>query len=229
MYFLQQYILFVYFYTHTKRLTYLMQFKPFTWQIAWDYLTFRIKFILGMVLLIAILIFIPHFFLHIEAREGKVLNDWLLAAIPATDVSTAIFIVIYAIVGLMLYRMSKNTMMCLTALWAFIFLCSARIISITLVPLNPPEGIINLADPCSIFFYRSNIITKDLFFSGHTATVFLSALCLEAKRDKLIAFTATGIIAVLLLIQHVHYTADILAAPFFTWCCWYLGKSVARL
>lgn len=206
-----------------------MQFKPFTWQIAWDYQAFRVKFILGMLLLVAILLFIPHFFIHIEAREGKVLSDWLLAVVPAVDVSTYIFIVIYAIVGLMLYRMSKNTMMCLTALWAFIFLCSVRMISITLVPLNPPEGIINLADPCSIFFYRSNIITKDLFFSGHTATVFLSALCLEHKRDKGIAFAATGLIAVLLLVQHVHYTADILAAPFFTWFCWYLGRSVAKL
>ena len=206
-----------------------MQFKPFTWQIAWDYQAFRIKFILGMLLLVAILIFIPHFFLHIEAREGTALNDWILAHVPAIDVSIYIFIVIYAIVGLLLWRMSKNTLVCLTALWSFIFLCIARIITITLIPLNPPAGIINLADPCSIFFYRSNIITKDLFFSGHTATVFLAALCLESKNERLIALIATGLIAVLLLVQHVHYTADILAAPFFTWLCWYLGKSITKL
>lgn len=206
-----------------------MQFKQFTWQIAWDYQAFRIKFILGMLILIAILIFIPHFFLHIEAREGKMLNDWVLAYLPAIDVSVYIFILLYAMIGFFLYRMSKNTLMCLTALWAFIFLCAARIITITLVPLNPPADIIDLADPCSIFFYRSNVITKDLFFSGHTATMFLGALCLEKKNDKIIAFIATVVIAVLLLIQHVHYTADILAAPVFTWFCWYLGKSMAKI
>lgn len=206
-----------------------MQSKQFTWQIAWDYQAFRIKFILGMILLVAILIFIPHFFSHTEAREGIVLNDHLLAYIPAKDVSILIFLVLYATIGFLLYRMSKNTIMCLTALWAFIFVCIARIITITLVPLDPPTGIINLADPCSIFFYHSNIITKDLFFSGHTATAFLAVLCLERKNDKIIAILATIAIAILLLIQHVHYTADIIAAPIFTWGCWYLGKSMAKI
>lgn len=206
-----------------------MQSKQYTWPIAWDYQAFRIKFILGMFMLIAILIFIPHFFMHIEAREGIVLNDWLLNYIPAKDVSLWIFIVLYGMVGFFLYRMSRNTKMCLTALWAFIFLCIARIITISLVPLDPPNGIIHLADPCSIFFYHSNVITKDLFFSGYTATVFLGALCLERKSDKLIAFAATVIVAVLLLVQHVHYTIDIIAAPFFTWFFWYLGKSMSKI
>ncbi|MNT60082.1 hypothetical protein D3C72_1976390 [compost metagenome] len=119
--------------------------------------------------------------------------------------------------------------MCLTALWSFIFLCIARIITISLVPLDPPTDIVHLSDPCSIFFYHANVITKDLFFSGHTATVFLVALCLERKRDKMIAYVASGIIAVLLLIQHVHYTIDIIAAPFFMWICWYLGKAMAKI
>ena len=206
-----------------------MQSKQFTWQIAWDYQAFRIKFILGMILLVAILIFIPHFFSHMEAREGIVLNDGLLAYIPAKDVSILIFLVLYAMIGLLLYRMSKNTIMCLTALWAFIFVCLARIITITLVPLDPPVDIINLADPCSIFFYHSNVITKDLFFSGHTATAFLAVLCLERKNDILLAILATIAVAVLLLIQHVHYTADVIAAPIFTWGCWYLGKSMAKI
>jgi len=206
-----------------------MQSNQYTWQIAWDYQAFRIKFILGMIILIAILIFIPHFFMHIEAREGIVMNDWLLNHIPAKDVSILIFVVLYGMIGLFLYRMSKNTIMCLTALWAFIFLCIMRMITITLVPLDPPADIIHLADPCSLFFYHSNVITKDLFFSGHTATVFLGALCMERKSDRTIAFIASGLVAILLLVQHIHYTIDIVAAPFFTWFCWYLGKTMAKI
>ncbi|MFA4868749.1 MAG: phosphatase PAP2-related protein [Pedobacter sp.] len=206
-----------------------MQSKQFTWQIAWDYQAFRVKFIIGMLILVAILIFIPHFFSHIETREGIELNDWMLNIIPAKDVSVLIFAVLYGMICFLLVRMSKNTIMCLTALWSFIFLCIARIITISLVPLDPPANIVHLSDPCSIFFYHANVITKDLFFSGHTATVFLVALCLERKRDKMIAFTATGIIAVLLLIQHVHYTIDIVAAPIFMWICWYLGKAMAKI
>jgi hypothetical protein len=206
-----------------------MQSKQFTWQIAWDYQAFRVKFIIGMLILVAILIFIPHFFSHIENREGIQLNDWLLSIIPAKDVSVLIFAVLYGMICFLFVRMSKNTIMCLTALWSFIFLCITRIITISLVPLDPPTDIVHLSDPCSIFFYHANVITKDLFFSGHTATVFLVALCLERKRDKMIAYVASGIIAVLLLIQHVHYTIDIIAAPFFMWICWYLGKAMAKI
>ena len=206
-----------------------MQFKPFTWQIAWEYPTFRIKFILGMLFLIGIILFIPHFFARIEAREGVVLNDWVLSQIKAVDVSLYIFIVIYAVVAFLIVRMSKNTSICLTALWAFIFLCLARILTISLVPLDPPKGIINLVDPCSVVFYRTHAITKDLFFSGHTATIFLGALCLENKREKMVVFALAFVVAILLLIQHVHYTADVVAAPFFCWLCWYLGKSVAKI
>lgn len=206
-----------------------MQSKQFTWQIAWEYQAFRVKFILGMFILIAILVFIPHFFSHIESREGVELNDYVLNYLPAKDVSALIFIVLYGMICFLFYRMSKNTIMCLTALWSLIFLCIIRMITITLVPLNPPADIIFLADPCSIFFYHSNVITKDLFFSGHTATALLVALCLEQKRDKVIAFIASGIMAVLLLIQHVHYTIDVLAAPFFMWLCWYLGKAMAKI
>jgi hypothetical protein len=206
-----------------------MQFKQFSWQLAWEYPVFRIKFILGMICLIGIILFIPHFFARIEAREGIVLNDWVLAEIKAVDVSLYIFIVMYAMVALLLLRMSKNTSICLTALWAFIFLCLARILTISLVPLDPPKGIINLIDPCSVLFYRTHAITKDLFFSGHTATIFLGALCLERKNEKIIGFIAAFIVGILLLVQHVHYTADVIAAPFFCWLCWYLGKTMAKI
>lgn len=206
-----------------------MHSKPFSWQIAWDYPAFRLKLIIGIIILIFILLFIPQFFRHIESREGYVLNDWLLARIPAINVSAYIFILLYAMVIFLIFRMSRNTSICLTALWSFVFLCFARILTITMVPLNPPTDIIVLADPCSVLFYHANVITKDLFFSGHTATLFIGGLCLTNKRDKIIAFTASGIIGFLLLLQHVHYTADVLAAPFFCWICWYLGKSVAKL
>ena len=207
-----------------------MQFKQFSWQIAWDYPSFRLKFILGIVILAFILILIPHFFAYVENREkGYFLNDWLLAIIPAWDASIYIFLILYGMAIFYLYRMSRNTSICLTALWSYVFLCIARIITITIVPLLPPKDMIELIDPCSIIFYGGHTITKDLFFSGHTATIFLGALCLQKKSDKIIAFCATGVIGLLLLVQHVHYTADVFAAPFFSWIAWYFGKSIEKL
>ncbi|TDQ11625.1 phosphatase PAP2-related protein [Pedobacter metabolipauper] len=205
-----------------------MHSKQFSWSLAWDYPAFRIKLVLGLIILVAILLFIPQFFNHIQDREGHVLNDKLLASIPPTDVSLYIFLVLYSMVALFLVRMSGNTFICLTAVWSFVFLCIARIITITLVPLNPPLNMVELADPCSILFYRSNIITKDLFFSGHTATLIVGGLCMKKKTDRVIVFAAALIIGCLLLVQHVHYTVDVLMAPFFSVICWYLGRIVAK-
>ena len=72
------------------------------------------------------------------------------------------------------------------------------------MPLNPPEGLIAIEDPISNYFYDSKFITKDLFFSGHTASMFLMFLCLKKRTDKIFAIIATIIIGISVLLQHVH-------------------------
>jgi hypothetical protein len=206
-----------------------MRAKQYSWELAWSYPAFRTKLLLGTVILISILLFIPTFFANIEDREGTVLHDWILKEITPINVSFYIFFILYATVILFLVRMSMDSSICLKTLWSFIFLCVLRMITIKMVPLNPPHGIIELADPCSILFYRSNIITKDLFFSGHTATLIVGGMCMKQYRDKIIAFSAALIIGILLLLQHVHYTADVIAAPFFSVICCYLGKMIAKI
>jgi len=206
-----------------------MRAKQYSWELAWSYPAFRTKLLLGTVILIGILLFIPTFFANIEDREGTVLHDWILKEITPINVSFYIFFILYSTVIMFLVRMSMDSSICLKTLWSFIFLCLLRMITIKMVPLNPPHGIIELADPCSILFYRSNVITKDLFFSGHTATLIVGGMCMKQYRDKIIAFSAAVIIGILLLLQHVHYTADVIAAPFFSVICCYLGKSIAKI
>ena len=89
---------------------------------------------------------------------------------------------------------------------------------IFIFPLEPPRGIILLKDP--FFFYvvkPSDMITKDLFFSGHTTTMVLFTLMVENKWLKRVFFVCMLIVPVLILIQHVHYTIDVVLAPFFTY------------
>jgi membrane-associated phospholipid phosphatase len=72
-------------------------------------------------------------------------------------------------------------------------------------------------------------VTKDLFFSGHTSTVFLLFLCLPGKIDKKLALIVTMIVGSLLLVQHVHYTLDVLGALLFAWIAfWTARKTVVR-
>jgi hypothetical protein len=143
--------------------------------------------------------------------------------------SAYIFPLIYATVGLGIYRFVQSPPLFLLFLWGCLFFSLSRIITITLVPLNPPHGLVPLVDPVLVAFYRHNQITKDLFYSGHTGSVFLIYLILRNKWEKVFALTATVLVAVLLLIQHIHYTIDVVFAPVFVYITFILAKKITRV
>lgn len=202
--------------------------EALTWKTAVKKDRFKIRLIIITLLFAAILIVFPFFFQHIEQREGKVLTDLIVDQIKPVDVSIPIFICIWGITLLMVVRCFRNPMMLLIGLYSFIVLTLLRMICITLVPLNPPPGLIPLVDPLSNFFYgKSQFVTKDLFFSGHTSSQFLFLLCLHKRSDKILAFLSTCIVGTLVLVQHVHYTIDVLAAIPLTYLCFLLGHRIA--
>ena len=183
------------------------------WKETWSSSLQRIQLIVGSLLMIIITFMLPSFFNLIQKRDGPVVHDWVLAAIPPHNVSWAIFTVIWGIGFYALWRGIEKPTIYITYLWTFIFITILRVLAISMVPLDPPTGLIVLTDPLTAVFYGRSTITKDLFFSGHTSILFLAFLCLERKWDKILALTGTCIVACLLLVQHVHYTIDIVAAP----------------
>lgn len=202
--------------------------EALTWRTAVREDGFKIKLIVVTLLFAAILVTFPFFFQFIEQREGRVLQDFIVDRIKPVDVSLPIFICIWGTTALMIIRCFRNPMLLLIGLYSFIILTLLRIISISLVPLNPPPGLIPLVDPLSNFFYgKSQFVTKDLFFSGHTSSQFLFFLCLLKRRDKALALLSTAIVGSLVLVQHVHYTIDVLAALPLTYLCFRVGKRLA--
>ena len=187
------------------------------WQGAWQAPSFRRRAIAGLIIVVSILSSFPVFFQHIERRHGVLLNDPVLRMLPPHNVSLPLFIVIWAITGYSIFRAAQTPQMFLNFLWSFILLSLFRTLTITLVPLDPPAGLIPLVDPLSNFFYGDKFVTKDLFFSGHTSTVFLLYLTIPGRSDKKLALLATFIVGFLLLVQHVHYTFDVLGGFLFAW------------
>jgi hypothetical protein len=183
------------------------------WKQTWSSSIQRAHIIISSVLMTAISLMLPSFFNIIQKRDGTLLNDWVLAAIPPHNVSWAIFAVIWFFGLYAFWRSIEKPTIYITFMWTYVFIFMLRIVTITLIPLDPPKGLIVLTDPITGIFYGESNITKDLFFSGHTSFLFLTILCLEKKTDKILASVATLIVAVLLLVQHVHYTIDIIAAP----------------
>lgn len=198
------------------------------WKNAWSSRKFRTMTTAGSIVLLGILVCFPFFFSIIEQREGTLINDHLLILIPPNDVSIPTFIVIWSMTLLLWVRFLQDPSIFILFLWCFIILCFSRMFTILLFPLNPPTGLIPLRDPLSSIFYggAGRFISKDLFYSGHTSIQFLMFLILRKKIDRVLALLSTLIIGTLVLVQHVHYTIDVLAAIVFSYLIYLLGKKI---
>ncbi|CCH54538.1 hypothetical protein BN8_03719 [Fibrisoma limi BUZ 3] len=201
--------------------------EDIAWRVARQSAAFRKKLVIGIVALVLLLIAFPFFFQSIEQHTGPVLNDWVLSQLPARDMSLPIFLIIWSTGFLLLIRARHSPVIFMTFVYSYVVVSLSRMVSISLVPLNPPEGLIPLIDPLSNAFYGRTFITKDLFYSGHTSTIFLMFLCLRRRGDKLFALAGSFAVGLLLLIQHIHYTVDVLAAPLLTYLFYRIAKRIA--
>jgi membrane-associated phospholipid phosphatase len=187
---------------------------------------YRKKLIVGVSLISLILLSLPFFYQAIEQRNGIQFNDYLLEILPSYDLSLFIFIVIWSMTLLTFSRFKQDPNLFLTFLWGFILINLSRFVSIGLIPLDAPRDLIPIIDPISNQFYGPKFITKDLFFSGHTAAMFLMFLCLKKRTDKILALTATILVGFAVLLQHVHYTIDVVMAPVITYFIWIGAKKI---
>lgn len=203
--------------------------KNITWTEAWANNVFRRKAIGATVTMIAILILLPFFYTVIEQRDGIVLHDWFLQALPAYDFSVPIFIIIWSTVILMVVRCVKSPAIYLSLICSAVLLTVLRLFTIYFVALDPPADLIVLKDPLTSIMYGGTdvFITKDLFFSGHTSNILLIGLCLEKKFDKLLVYIAAVTVGFLVLVQHVHYSVDVIGAIIITLVMVKIGKRLA--
>ncbi len=172
---------------------------------------------------------LPAFFGWIAAKPGKLPNDPVLALIGPIDVSTATFAVLYGALLLGIASVAKRPLRILHGLYAYVLMLLLRMASMALVTLEPPPDIIPLIDPFTQSFYPGAApFLKDLFFSGHTATLVLVTLLVEDRRLKWIIGACTLVIGFLVLLQHVHWTVDVLAAVPAAWCMWKLAGLLLR-
>jgi len=200
------------------------------WPVAWQTPFFRYQLVFTLGLLIGLVAMLPRFFAWIQARPGTLLPDPALAVLPAHDVSWFTFIIIYLSVGVALAYVVPRPYVLLRLLAAYWLMQLIRVGLLVLLPLEPPIGLIPLRDPVidTFIYVSAGPITKDLFYSGHTATVMLLALATKGTRCRWL-LAATAAVGLLVLVQHVHYTYDVLAAPFFAVGCYWLAGYWARL
>jgi hypothetical protein len=179
--------------------------------------------------LVLLMGFLNWFFPFIETRPGILITDPLLARLPARDVSVWIFPVLYGTLAVTLAYLSTRPRVLLQALVAFALVHSFRICTLYWLPLDAPAGCIPLADPLVRHLaYDGKIITRDLFFSGHTATLCIAWLAVRPRSLKWILGPALLVVMGLLLVQHAHYLIDIVAALIISPAGWLLARRLLR-
>ena len=158
----------------------------------------------------------------VESRAGVTLNDPILPFFTPVDFSLLISVMIYLAFALALGSMRKDADQLVFALQCYATMAFFRMLCLYLIPLDPPVGIIPLDDPFVQLFTFENAnagtmtapLTKDLFFSSHTATMFLLSLVTRHVIIKKIIFIGFPIMGLLMMWQHVHYSIDVAVAPF---------------
>ncbi len=200
--------------------------KQISWKEALQSKKFRSLFLFGAIGMLINISIWPVFLGTIEKRNGILLHDAVLALLPATDLSIPIFTLLWAVTILMIVRMVQQPKLFLMFLFSYWFLFLARMVTIYLTPLNPPLVLIKLKDPISNMFYGQGggFITKDLFFSGHTASLFLMFLFLKNKWERRLALLASVAVGTMVLFQHIHYSIDVLFAPPFAFAIYWIVK-----
>ena len=168
------------------------------------------------VLSIVALAFIP--FLEYHEKFANDLGwrpfDPVGALFPAADVSYPIFSITYGSMLLYAFLSYKKDLFIPKLMLAYALILLLRFITLSLLPFQAPASYVFLKDPFLNELIYPGHIRNDLFFSGHTALVFAIFILSEKKWIFLFLAITTGILVV---IQRVHYSYDVLAAFPFAW------------
>jgi len=191
--------------------------------------TVRRQAVVSVAAVVAALVGLSVFLPWVETRPGVVeLSDPVLERFAARDLSVPTFALIYGGILLGLVLLSRRPLDLMVALRGYAILAAFRIVMMWVTPLEVPPGAVRLHDPLIESLGPAQVLTRDLFFSGHTSTMFLVAVSVRERWARGVLLIATVLVAALLLGQHAHYTVDVLVAPFVAWAAYGLARRSMR-
>lgn len=177
------------------------------------------RLVITFVLLVLTVFSLSRFIIFVESRQGVILNDPLFDLFGAIELNVIIFTLIYVSIITALFHLSAHPARLLIALQSYTLLVITRILMMYVTPLDPPLGTIDLNDPLVFVVGTGTKITKDLFFSGHTSTLFLLFLVVVNKKLRSVFLVSALLVGIAVMLQKAHYTIDVLVAPFISYSC----------
>ena len=156
--------------------------------------------------------------LYAHTRPGVVLDDPIQRMVGPVNLRWPVFLILWSSLVMGVCSLAKTPDRLLMWLQAAALLTLFRALALYLLPLAAPPTIIPLADPiATLRTGAGDLITNDLFFSGHTAVLFLLFLAVGNTRLRWFCFVGFVFVGIAVVIQHVHYSGDVFAAPFFAY------------
>ncbi|MCW3125071.1 MAG: hypothetical protein JWO03_729 [Bacteroidetes bacterium] len=192
------------------------------WQEARAEETFSKYFWGNFLVCFAVYMLIVQWLKYNSTRHGRIINDPLYDMLPLHDFSNTIFFFTYSATIVSLIYLIAHPQLLHRAFTTFVVIFVIRAICIFLVPLSPSGDMLPLHDPFTNFMANEEEIRNDLFFSGHVSDLAFFFFVVRApwlRRYILLCAIAVGS---LLILQRVHYTMDVIAAPIFAYFCYWL-------
>ena len=147
------------------------------WTEAFQKKGFMVQLIVFTISILAVVSLLPYFF-HtiIGPKPGLRINDLVLNAFAPRDNSWIIFGLIYLSLVITLQGIYRKPEMVLLGLKCYLLLTLLRMVSMYVLTLEAPEGIIPLHDPLvDVIAYGGNVFNKDLFFEDHIESYLVVA------------------------------------------------------
>lgn len=205
---------------------------PSKWALHFANLRFNVLAICSVLILLFGIKYITNALAIIDLQTGTQLFDPIHAIMPPTlDWSNIIFFLTYSSVFIIVIDLIMRSPIQLVRLgFAIALMKILRSFSMFLFPLEPPIGIIPLQDPIVSYLTPNHVVAlRDLFFSGHCATmIILYLVAVSPFAKKWMRFTLI-MVPLLILWQRVHYTIDVAAGLAVGYGIYYFIENTIKL
>ena len=177
------------------------------------------RFIITFCLFFIFTFFFKEYLILVESWEHNlgVFDDPFFLKEPI-DLSIPIFVLTYGSILFFIVFHLNNPSKLVQLIQLAILVDLFRVISLFFIRFDAPD-MIPLNDPILNFLiYESDPDTSlynqhDLFFSGHTANLFIIALLFKKSIFRYFFLLITFLTGLFLVLQQVHYSIDVIFAP----------------
>lgn len=186
-----------------------------TWKNVRSDRQLLVRFAVATIGLAVALVAYTQFLTRIEQRQGVAFLDPLHVLFAPVDLTWVTFSMVYGAVlgaGIVLLR---EPLALLWAMQAYTMHALLRMTMMWALPLDPPITMIPLVDPVvSAVTSGGAPLTRDLFYSGHVGTLVVLSMVVPQRWARRALAILTTLVGIAVILQHVHYTVDVLVAPF---------------